>query len=284
MRKNKNKKTLGRGLEVLLPHPRESIREIPLSYIIRQPGQPRKDFAEESLQELAASIQEHGILQPILVRPRGENYEIIAGERRWRACRKLGRETIPAIVRQADDQTVSELALIENLQREDLSILEEAAAYYDLWKNYGYTQEQLSQKLGKGRVYISNTMRLLQLSEPVLELLRKKQLTAGHARVILRINSPEQQQAFAGFILKNDLSVRQTEKSVQAFLNPKEQAEKPRSEKNIYLESLKDRLQNHFGSQVAVTENGKKGGKIELFYYDNEDLSRILELLGLEEE
>lgn len=284
----KTDKGLGRGLGALLQNTsignQESVREIPLDDIVNHQDQPRKYFDEDALKELAASIQQHGLLQPILVRPHNGKYEIIAGERRWRAAKLLEMKTIPSIVKVADDKTLPELALIENLQREDLGVIEEAMAYQALWETYGYTQEELAQKLGKGRVYISNTMRLLQLSKPVLALLQDKYLTPGHARVLLRITDPEQQMQLAEHIVQQGLSVRQTEKLINRLLAAPEKEQVSKPENQIYLKSLEEKIQNHFSSKIKITDHGKKGGKIELFYYNNEDLDRLLELMGIEED
>ncbi len=285
----KTEKGLGRGLGSMFTTPaaakQETIREIPLDDIINRPNQPRRAFDEESLNELAASIQEHGILQPILVRPRNGRYEIIAGERRWRAAKIAGISTIPAILRDAEDQALPELALIENLQREDLNVIEEALAYQTLWESYGYTQEELAKRLGKGRVYISNTMRLLQLSDGVLELLQNKSLTPGHARALLRITDPEKQLALAGHIIRQDLSVRQTENLINRLLKEKEKMPVTKGPaQDVYLKALEERIQDHFSSKIKITDRGKKGGKIELFYQNNEDLDRLLELMGIKNE
>lgn len=283
-----NEYGLGRGLGALLPNTpiqkQEMIRELPIQEIVNRADQPRRYFDEESLSELAASIQEHGILQPILVRFRNGKYEIIAGERRWRAAKMLDFKTVPAVVREADDQLLPELALIENLQREDLGILEEAAAYQTLWESYGYTQEEIARRLGKGRVYISNTMRLLQLSTPVLAMLKAKEISAGHARVLLRITEEEKQVQTARQIVRQGLSVRQTENLVNRLLegNPTKTAET--SPEDLFVHTLEDRIQTHFGSKVRLLPNGKKGGKLELFYTSHEDLGRLLELMGIEED
>lgn len=285
----KSDKGLGRGLGSMFTAPaavkQETVREIPLTDILNRPDQPRKTFDEESLNELAASIKDHGILQPILVRPRNGRYEIIAGERRWRAAKIAGLATIPAILRDAEDQALPELALIENLQREDLGVIEEALAYQTLWETYGYTQEELAKRLGKGRVYISNTMRLLQLSDGVLELLKNRSITPGHGRALLRITDPEKQLALAEHIIRQDLSVRQTESLINRLLKEKEDKPKPKKrEYDVYLKDLEERMQNHFSSKIKITDRGKKGGKIELYYENNEDLDRLLELMGVENE
>ncbi|HHV16482.1 MAG TPA: ParB/RepB/Spo0J family partition protein, partial [Gelria sp.] len=214
----KRERGLGRGLDALFGMEDEGymeVTELDINMIIAREDQPRKTFDEESLLELANSLNEHGILQPVLVREKGDRYEIIAGERRWRAAQMAGLGTIPAIIRQLDDAQTGELSLIENLQREDLTAVEEAQAYRQMIERYQYTQEMLAQKIGKSRSHIANTLRILNLPPTILEMIESKQLSAGHARAILSLPGPKEQLAAAREITAKGLSVRETEKKVR---------------------------------------------------------------------
>jgi ParB family chromosome partitioning protein len=270
---------LGRGLEALLSTTEfdsAQVMEIELDLIIPQDDQPRKSFEEESLRELANSIREHGILQPILVRPIGEFYEIIAGERRWRAAEMAGLQLIPALVKEMADIEAAEASLVENIQRDDLSAIEEARAYKKLAEQYNYTQELIAERIGKSRAYVTNTMRLLSLKPEIIEMIDRKLITPGHARALLALTTPQEQLLAANEIIKSKLSVRQIEEKVKSNKTKKVQ-EKGKSPDLLELE---DRLQRYFGTRAAI--NGqRRGGKIEIVYYNEEDLDRILELLGL---
>lgn len=270
---------LGRGLEALLSSmdpDSVQVAEIELAQIIPQENQPRKIFAEESLQELADSIREHGVLQPVLVRPKGEYYEIIAGERRWRAAEMAGLKVIPALVKAMADMEAAEISLVENLQREDLSAIEEARAYKNLLEQYQYTQEHIAERVGKSRAHIANTIRLLNLSPEIIAMIDRKQISPGHARALLALRSKREQVLAANEIVKGGLSVRQAEQKVKSKNSRRVQAGK----KSPDLQEVEERLQSHLGTRAEIIRK-RRGGKIEISYYDEDDLQRILELLGL---
>ncbi|MDD3364826.1 MAG: ParB/RepB/Spo0J family partition protein [Syntrophomonas sp.] len=270
---------LGRGLEALLSTTEfdsAQVIELELDLIIPQDDQPRKSFDEESLRELANSIREHGILQPVLVRPIGEFYEIIAGERRWRAAEMAGLQLIPALVKEMEDIEAAEVSLVENIQRDDLSAIEEARAYKNMVEQYNYTQEFIAERIGKSRAYVTNTMRLLSLRPEIIEMVDRKQISPGHARALLALSSPQEQLLAANEIIKSKLSVRQIEQKVKSSKANRVQDKG----KSADLLELEDRLQRYFGTRAEI--NGqRRGGKIEIAYYNEEDLDRILELLGL---
>lgn len=271
---------LGRGLEALLSSiDPDSIQvtELDIVGIIPQGNQPRKNFAPESLQELADSIREHGILQPVLVRPKGECYEIIAGERRWRAAEIAGLRVIPALVKDMTDVEAAEISLVENLQREDLSAIEEARAYKNLLEQYHYTQEHLAERVGKSRAYIANTIRLLNLSPEIMAMIDQKQITPGHARALLALRDKREQVLAANEIIKGRLTVRQVEQKVKRK-NSRSVVQLPL--KSADLLEIEERLQAHLGTRAEINPQ-RRGGKIEISYYDEGDLERILELLGV---
>lgn len=279
-----NKKGLGKGLQALLPDIKntniyeEKVIEVSVEDIIVNRHQPRHVFNEEKLRELANSIKEHGVVQPILVRSSGnDKYELVAGERRWRACRIAGLEKIPAIVKELSEKETSEIALIENIQREDLNPIEEAVAYDTLMDEYGLTQEELSKRVGKSRPFIANTVRLLSLSDQIKELVSTGAVSAGHARALLGLPKERDRQEIAKRIVSRGLSVRQVEKEVRSLL---EGDRKPRKKKldDPVLSDLEERLKNKFCTKVSI-RHGLKSGKIELEYYGEEELQRLLEAL-----
>jgi ParB family chromosome partitioning protein len=273
----KRERGLGRGLDALFGMEDEGyieVTELDIKMIIAREDQPRKTFDEESLLELASSLNEHGILQPVLVREKGDRYEIIAGERRWRAAQMAGLGTIPAIIRQLDDAQAGELSLIENLQREDLTAVEEAQAYRQMIERYQYTQEMLAQKIGKSRSHIANTLRILNLPPTILEMIESKQLSAGHARAILSLQGPKEQLAAAREITAKGLSVRETEKKVRT----KKTVQEIVFEKPMEILDLEEKLQKHYGTKAEIITLNK-GGKIQITYYSDEDLERIMEIL-----
>jgi len=283
-----SKKGLGRGLQALIPTRGEgkkdgTVTEIEISSIRVNEKQPRKFFSEEKLEELAASIKEHGIVQPIVVRPIKDGaYELVAGERRWRACKKLGHKTIPALVKEVTEREMAEIALIENIQREDLNPVEEAVAYKTLMEEYGLTQEELSARIGKSRPFIANTVRLLNLPAEVLEMLREGRLSAGHARALLALTRHKEQRELAKQIASQNLSVRQTEQLIKKGAHKNEPAKKPARTEPIIM-AVEEKLRNRFSTQVKITK-GKKTGRIEIDFYNPEDLQRIIDiLLGQEE-
>lgn len=280
---------LGRGLSALLGDDALQSQEggslsLPISDV--QPGlkQPRKHFDEESLADLAESIRTHGIIQPLTVRRLSSGYyQIIAGERRWRAAKLAGLREVPAVIIEADDRTVMELALIENLQREDLNPIEEACGFQVLIEDYGLTQEDVAQRVGKSRPAVANALRLLALPDAVRQLLEEGQLSAGHARAILSAPTGDLQKKLAQKVVHDGLSVRQTEALAKRLSTQQEQAEEivqPDSppDYSIYLRSAEQDLSNRFGRKVTIV-HGKKKGKIELEYYNTEDLNLLLETL-----
>ena len=287
MAKKKFESGLGRGLNALLGDPEiqssgEGSVTLPISQVEPGLNQPRKRFDPETLEELRQSIELHGIIQPLTVRRLSTGYyQIIAGERRWRAAKAAGLEEVPAVIIEADDRKVMELGLIENLQREDLNPAEEARGYQVLMSEYGLTQEQLAQRMGKSRPAVANTLRLLALPAEVMTMLEEGTLSAGHARAILGAPSPALQVECAKKVVENQLSVRQTEALVKVM--SKESPEKPTAKDDkddiqIYLNALEKDLSGLLGRKVKIAHKGKKG-KIELEYYGDEDLELLLEAL-----
>ena len=279
---------LGKGLGALLGDAALQSQEggslsLPISQV--EPGlkQPRKRFDEESLQDLADSIRIHGIIQPLTVRRLSSGYyQIIAGERRWRAAKLAGLSEIPAVIIEADDRKVMELGLIENLQREDLNPIEEANGYKVLMSEYGLTQEEVAQRVGKSRPAVANALRLLALPDPVHLLLEEGKLSAAHARAILAVPSGELQKKLAQKVIAEELSVRQTEALTKRLAAEPREAAEPKSaagpDLSIYLREAEKTLATRFGRKVHII-NGRKKGKIELEYYNPEDLNTLLELL-----
>ena len=277
-------KGLGRGLGALLGDALEPTNEnspyqiLPLHKIEPNEDQPRQDFDPEELEALAESIRLHGILQPLAVRPLNSGYyQIIAGERRWRASRIAGLTEVPAIVMDADNKQVMELALIENLQRQDLNPVEEALGYQHLMDAYGLTQEDTAQRVGKSRSAVANALRLLNLTPPVLEKLRTGELSAGHAKAILSLKSPEKQQEAAQKIVALGLSVRQAELLCKNMSAPRK-AEPPVSLKVDYVAECEKNLSKHLGRGVKII-TGKRKGKCELEFYGQDDLQALLDAL-----
>ena len=269
----------------------DQVQHVPLARIVPSPFQPRKRFADEHLDGLVDSIREKGVVQPLIVRTRdgNDNLELIAGERRWRASRKLELETVPVIVREASDQEVLELALIENLQREDLNPIEEADAYSRLAKEFGLKQEEIAQRVGKNRATVANAMRLLDLEPSVKSLVAQAMISPGHAKAILGAKTPEEQKLLADMVMRGKLNVRATEKLVAnhvAGRGGKQGGSKGTGKQrqlDPVLRSLQDRLKQRFSTNVQL-QHGAKKGKIEIEYYGNDDLDRILDLLGLSPE
>lgn len=254
--------------------------EIKLSLIEPNTGQPRKDFDEESLGELAASIREHGVIQPIIVKKTGQTYRIIAGERRWRAARLAGLKEIPAIVREYDDKETAEIALIENIQREDLNSIEEARAYKALLEDYQLTQEELSKRVSKSRTAITNSLRLLQFDDDILSLIESGELSAGHARAILSVNGKKAQYKAAREVINNGLSVRDTEKLAKRY-NAEKAEKKPKKEEesDMYIKALADELTENMHYKVRIVPQGKQRGRIEIEYSSLQELEQLSESL-----
>lgn len=285
------KRGLGKGLSALLGDnvavdsiikdeekiEQNHIENIPLENIIAKEDQPRKDFDSGMLADLAKSIEIHGIIQPILLRKKEDRYEIIAGERRYRATKLTDLKKIPAIIIEADSEDAAKLSLIENIQREDLNPIEEAMAYDQLMKDFNLKQNELANAIGKSRSYITNSLRLLNLDEKVIEHLYNGRLTIGHGKVLLGIKDKEEQIRMANKIIEVGLNVRDTEKELK---KSKKEERKPRKKvvKDPYVLDIEDRLMSSLGTKVNLVE-GNKSNKIEIEYYSEEDLARIFDIL-----
>ena len=289
MAKKKAELGLGRGLNALLGDPvlqdqGEGSVSLPISQVEPGLNQPRKRFDPEALAELADSIREHGIIQPLTVRRLSSGYyQIIAGERRWRAAKQAGLDEVPAVIIEADDRKVMELGLIENLQREDLNPAEEARGYQVLMTEYGMTQEQVAQRMGKSRPAVTNALRLLNLPEDLMALVEEGKLSAGHARALLGAPTPALQRQAAKAVLDKGLSVRQTEALVKALQKEKKPKVRTEDMLAIYLADLEKNLGSQLGRKVHIQHRGKKG-KLELEYYSEDDLETLLRLLNYTQE
>lgn len=277
-----SKKGLGRGLQALISDESENesdIKEILISSIDPNPDQPRREFEPEALNDLADSIRVHGLLQPILVRPIGERYFIIAGERRLRAAKIAGLTTIKCIVQFCTDQEMAERALIENIQRADLSAVEEGFAYERLIKEYGLSQEQVAQRVGKARSTVTNLLRVIQLPNSVLDLLRDNSISLGHAKVLLSVKDTSLQVIAAQKAAKEQLSVRDTENLINRLTEKVKNVKLPR-EINPLLHNVQDQLRTNFQTKVIVKGDSKKG-TIEVQYFSEDELNRLLELWNI---
>lgn len=279
---------LGKGLEALIPPGQwesrepgagQHMRQVPVGQIVPNPQQPRVQTDASELAELAASIAEHGIIQPVIVTQVAGDYQLIAGERRWRAARQAGLETIPAIIKEASPQEMLELALVENLQRADLNPLEEAAAYRQLMDEFGLTQEQVAERVGKSRSAVANTVRLLSVAAAVQAALLEGKIAEGHGRAILGLPTPEAQTAALRTIVKRSLSVRQTEELVRRLLGQKRVSEPRLPSPEIVM--AQERLRQRLGTKVDISHT-KKGGRIVIHYYSDEELHALLEQMALE--
>ena len=247
-------------------------------------SQPRKTFDEDALEELADSIRQYGLIQPIMVQKREGYYEIIAGERRWRACMKAGLKEVPVIIREYDDQKIMELSLIENLQREDLNPMEEARAYKRLMEEFGLTQEEIAGRVSKSRPVIANALRLLKLDERVQAMVEQGEISMGHARALASVLIPEEQYLIALRIMEEHLTVRDTEKIIKNIgkvPKKKEPVQKDESLERIYRE-LENRLKSSLGTKVAIHTRGTGGGKVEIDFYTAEDLEKIIDRITSE--
>ncbi|SDL15258.1 ParB/RepB/Spo0J family partition protein [Natronincola ferrireducens] len=291
MAKPNKKKGLGKGLQALIPQinalefeiveeavKEDRIKNISINKIYPNPQQPRKDFNKATIEELAASIKTHGLIQPIVVIEKEEGFMIIAGERRWRAGKEAELKELPCIIRKDNEQQLMEIALIENLQREDLNIIEEAKAYKYLIDTYSITQDQLGEAIGKSRPYIANILRLLQLDSRIIDMIREGQITAGHARALLSIHNLQEQYQLALKIEREQLNVRQVEEMVRNLLNPKKKPKEQKRTKDAIIIDIEENLKRRFGTKVNIMK-GRKKGKIEIEYYNDGDLERILSLL-----
>ena len=284
MAKRKTELGLGRGLNALLGDPELSAQgdgavSLPISQVEPGLNQPRKRFDPEALDDLTDSIRVHGIIQPLTVRRLASGYyQIIAGERRWRAAKAAGLTEVPVVIIEADDRKVMELGLIENRQREDLNPAEEARGYQVLMEEYGLTQEQVAQQMGKSRPAITNTLRLLALPDDLMAMVESGALSAGHARAILGAPTATLQREAARQVVERQLSVRQTEALVRALQKPQREPKKSDPDLGLYLGELEKDLTGRLGRKVTISHRGKKG-KIELEYYGDQDLEALLSLL-----
>ena len=279
------KKALGRGLEALIPQnsintlkkgSNSGSAEIEISKIKSNKNQPRKYFNNEELQGLAASIESVGIIEPLVLRKKDRDYEIITGERRWRAAKLLGLKKVPAIVKEIADDKILEMALIENIQREDLNPIEEAEAFKELIGNLNLKQEELAKRIGKSRAAVTNTIRLLTLPAQIRSYIIEGTISAGHARALLRLKSKPQMEKLARSTVKNAYSVRELEKITSNLDKPSSSKSKKQKSKSADIVDLESRLQEIFGTKVSI-KHGSNGGKIEISYYSLDDLDRILE-------
>jgi ParB family chromosome partitioning protein len=300
MADKKKKNVLGRGLEALIPQKsnvlqasqakhkafKQVVLEVPIGSLKKSALQPRVIFNQEKLSELSKSIQENGILQPILVRTEGDHYKIIAGERRFRAAKMLGLQSVPVIVKETNDEKSLEFALIENIQREDLNPIEEAEAYHKLLKEYGLTQEAVAEKVGKSRSAVANSVRLLKLPFEVQNFVIEQKLSMGHIRCLLSLESPDKQVALARKAIDNDWSVRELESVVMGRENENPQLDNKKSKKktafhaheDVHIRDFVEKIEHRFSCRAKLEGNFEKG-EIQLQYYSREDLDRLLHLL-----
>jgi ParB family transcriptional regulator, chromosome partitioning protein len=289
------RKALGRGLESLLPSARptepspttvlhgQAVRDLPISEIDPNPYQTRTTFDEQALNELAASILVNGIVQPIVVRPHDGRYQLIAGERRWRASQKLGREIIPAVIKQVSNEQAMEMTIVENLQREGLNAMEEARAFDRLSSEFNLTQEQMSQRTGRERASIANLLRMLRLPETVQQAIEKGELSAGHAKVLLMLDAPDAILSAVQKIRAASLSVRQTEELIHRMLAPQDGSaqsdNRPKRVVDPNVRAAEEEMQRALGVRVTIRDNKGKG-KITIEYASLEDFDRVLETLS----
>ena len=273
---------LGKGLEALIPLTEESadgLRQVPVSAIEANPMQPRTAMDPDALAELAASIEEHGLIQPLVVTQQGpERYQLIAGERRLQAARMAGLATVPVVIKDASPQEVLELALVENIQRADLNPLEEAAAFQQLVEEFGLTQEQVAERVGKSRVAVTNTLRLLRLPAEVKQALAEGAIREGHARALLALPTPEAQIAALKTVTRKALSVRQTEELVRRLL-AEPQPPRPKSQPNPETEALELEFRDTLGTKVNLYRNRKGRGRLVIHFYSEEELQTIYDII-----
>lgn len=271
-------KVVEKVVEKIVEKPVE--QKIKLSLIEPNREQPRKNFDEESLQELCASIQQYGVIQPLVVKKNNDYYEIIAGERRWRAAKMAGLKEVPVIIKDYSEQEIVEISLIENIQRENLNPIEEAMAYKRLMEEFHLKQEEIAKRVSKSRTAITNSMRLLKLDERVSQMLIDEKLTTGHVRTLLAIEDKDAQYEAAQKIFEENLSVRDTEKLVKLIMTPKPQKiKKELSHAEIY-QNMEERMKEIFGSKVSINRRTEHKGKIEIEYYSDEELERILDIMN----
>jgi len=286
-----NRKALGKGINALIPDFEMGVPEsdetgssksieLLIDEISPNRFQPRKYFDDEKLEELVTSISENGVIQPVVVQKLGSGYELVVGERRWRASKKVGLKKIPAVIREVSDAQALEIAIIENIHRQDLNPIEEAEAYSRLADEFALTQEMIVKKVGRSRTAVANTLRLLKLSRNIKEDLISGKISMGHARALLGLDNPGQREVLRKEILIQDLTVRQTESRVTNLKKPAStKPVSPVAKKNIFIKDLEKQLQSRLGTKVAITPT-KKGGKLVVTYYSDDDLDRIQELIG----
>lgn len=290
---NEKKRGLGRGLNALInTGPDIEVKEkskdnndnkevfVNISLVEPNRNQPRKEFDKEALSELAASIKQYGILQPIMVQKNGDMYEIIAGERRWRAAKEAGLKEVPVIVRDYDKQKIMEISIIENIQRENLNPIEEAMAYQCLMEEYGLKHDELADKVSKNRSTITNSMRLLRLSENIQQMIIDGKISTGHAKVLLSVENKEEQEKIAAELVSKSLSVRELEKLVKKYIKPRKKKEnKETIDYSLFYKEYEDKLKDILGTKVQINTKDKNKGRIEIDYYSAAELERIVELL-----
>ncbi len=291
-------KGLGKGLDTLIPagtgikSTPKTKQEVVVEKVIKkeevmvklteiEPNreQPRKNFDEDSLLELAESIKQFGVIQPLIVQKKGESYEIIAGERRWRAAKLAGLKEVPVIVKEYSEQERMEISLIENIQRENLNPIEEAMAYKRLLTEFSLKQDEVAERVSKSRTAVTNSMRLLKLDEHVQQMVIDDMLTTGHARALLGIEDKELQRTLASKVFDNKLSVRETEKLVRSYQEEKKEKKKETIDNDFIYKDIEDKIRTILGTKVTLNHKKNNRGKIEIEYYSNEELERILELL-----
>lgn len=291
---NEKKRGLGRGLNALInTGPDIEVKEkskdnsdnkevfVNISLVEPNRNQPRKEFDKEALSELAASIKQYGILQPIMVQKNGDMYEIIAGERRWRAAKEAGLKEVPVIVRDYDKQKIMEISIIENIQRENLNPIEEAMAYQCLMEEYGLKHDELADKVSKNRSTITNSMRLLRLSENIQQMIIDGKISTGHAKVLLSVENKEEQEKIAAELVSRSLSVRELEKLVKKYIKPRKKKEnKDTIDYSLFYKEYEDKLKDILGTKVQINTKDKNKGRIEIDYYSASELERIVELLN----
>ena len=291
---NEKKRGLGRGLNALIntgtdTESKENAKEnneykevfVNISLVEPNRNQPRKEFDKDALSELANSIKQYGILQPIIVQKNEDMYEIIAGERRWRAAKEAGLTEVPVIIRDYDKQKIMEISIIENIQRENLNPIEEAMAYQSLMEEYGLKHEELAERVSKNRSTITNSMRLLKLSDNIQQMIIDGKISAGHAKVLLSVENTSEQEKIAQELISKSLSVRELEKLVKQYIKPrKKKKSKDDKDYSLFYKEYEDRLKDVLGTKVQINTKDKNKGRIEIDYYSAAELERIVELLN----
>lgn len=291
------KKGLGKGLDSLIPDNKSiksvtpdksaeakkeeevGVQTMKINEVEPNRDQPRKNFDEDALLELSDSIKQFGVLQPLLVRKRKDYYEIIAGERRWRAAKIAGVKEVPVIVKEYTDQEILEIGLIENIQRENLNPIEEAIAFKRLLEEFNLKQDEVAERVSKSRTAVTNSMRLLKLSDKVQQMIIDDMISTGHARALLAIDDPELQYTLANKIFDEKLSVRETEKLVKEIKNPKKPKEKKIMENAFIYQDLEEKMKGVFGTKVSIASKGKGKGKIEIEYYSDDELEHLFDMM-----